>query len=206
MKKIILFLFIPLLFLFSSCPKEPKEHIAPVNQLVKDLFCFQTGSEWTYYDSISQTTQKMMITNNITTRFASMPGKGQKVYEFAEVIKISGYFLTDFEIKASAQEEGKEYDNTAIFRGTYTSPHNTRLTIPLRFRCDANNVFDCSVEYFAEYNVSGINYSNVYVFDMDDSPYNTENIVFYVAKNIGIIRLIRLNDFDWVLIDKNVKQ
>ena len=44
-------------------PNLSQEYVAPVNQLVNDLFCFKTGSEWTYYDSVGQTTQKMVVTN-----------------------------------------------------------------------------------------------------------------------------------------------
>ena len=57
MKRFILItvgIIIPLL-LFSTCQKE---HVSPINQLVKDLFCFKESSEWTYYDSVSQTTIK----------------------------------------------------------------------------------------------------------------------------------------------------
>ena len=61
MKKLgLIIISIGLIILSTSCRKE---HVAPINQLVKDLFCFKTGSEWTYYDSISQTTHKMVVTN-----------------------------------------------------------------------------------------------------------------------------------------------
>lgn len=77
---------IVLLLLCSACRKE---HVAPINQLVKDLFCFKEGSEWTYYDSVSQTTQKMVVTNYKVTKLESKPkGGGKKAYDFAECITL----------------------------------------------------------------------------------------------------------------------
>jgi hypothetical protein len=171
--------------------------------LVKDLFCFKTGSEWTYYDSVSQTTQKMVITNYETLKSTPMPKGERKAYDYAEYIKINGYFLTDFEIEIESQGTEKEYDNTACFGGTYMSSNNTHSRLPLRFYCDKNNNFTCSVTFFTEYNVNGINYSSVYIFD---NLSDEENVVFYVAKNIGLIRLTKVDNFDLVLIDKNIQQ
>ncbi len=201
MKKIIL-ITIGLLYLFL-CSACKKEHVAPINQLVKDLFCFKTGSEWVYYDSVSQTTQKMVITNYEATRLESTPKGGRRAYNFAELVDIKGYFLTDFEVRVRSQGDEEKDNNTAIFGGTYKSSNNTNSSLPLRFKCDENNNFNSSVSYFAEYNMNNIDYKNVYAFNMDE---NTENIIFYAAKNIGIIRMVKIDDFDWVLTDKNVLQ
>ncbi|NLJ81740.1 MAG: hypothetical protein GX330_01260, partial [Bacteroidales bacterium] len=131
MKKISL-VFIGILFLVSACREE---HVSSVNQLVKDLFCFKTGSEWTYYDSVSQTTQKMEVTNYEARKLASTPEGGRKAYDFAEYIKIEGTFLTDFDVRIQAQGEEIDYENTASFRGTYKSIYG-HSSLPLHFTCD----------------------------------------------------------------------
>jgi len=178
----------------ASCSKE---HIAPVNQLVKDLFCFQEGSEWTYYDSVSGTTTIMSILEYNQIKFG-YPKPYGKVHDFGESIEIRGNFLTDFDVKIRVQGMEKEDKNTAIFGGSYVSPTSNHSSIPLNFKCDQNNNFNCSITYFAEYDLNGIIYKNVYVFDT--------NIQFYVAKHVGLIRMLKTDDFDWVLINKNVKQ
>jgi hypothetical protein len=180
-----------LVFLFSTCKKE---HIAPVNQLVKDLFCFKEGSEWTYYDSISQTTTKMIITEYENTKLAAMPKGGRKAYNFAEYIKINGFFCSDFNVTIRAEGEREEYDNTAIFQA-YTASDRSSLS----FECDKSNNFNCSVAFFVEYNMNNITYRNVYIFEK-------ENTLFYVAQYVGLIRMTKIDNFDWVLVNKNIRQ
>jgi hypothetical protein len=203
MKRITyLFAVIGLIFLFSACREE---RVAPVNQLVKDLFCFKAGSEWTYYDSVSQTTTKMIITEYDINRVGAKSRR--KTYEWAELIKIKGHFFSDFEIRVGAQ--GEKYDNTAILGGTYVNSYDRHSPIPLSFRCDANNNFnlDGSVTFFSEYSVNDITYKDVYFFDCDS---HEGKISCYVAKHIGIIRFIRSfsynNSFNLVLINKNIQQ
>lgn len=202
MKKVFFLIATGILFLGSACREE---HVSPVNQLVKDLFCFKEGSEWTYYDSVSQTTQKMIITNYEARKLASMPEGGRKAYDFAEYIKIEGTFLTNFNMRIQAQGEEIDYENTASFRGTYESIYG-HSSLPLHFTCDQNNKFNCSVAYFDKYNMNGISYENMYVFDMDELLYSNKSILFYVAKHIGLIRMTKINEFDWVLTDKNIQQ
>ena len=196
MKRIVL-IIIGICLLFSSCREE---HISTINTLVKDLFCFKAGSEWTYYDSVSQKTQKMAVTNYEILKFAPMPKGGRKAYDFAEYIKIKGHFLTNFEVRIISQGEEIDYDNTADFRGSYST------NLPLRFTCDQNNNFNCPDTYLAEYDVDGIVYKDVYIFNMNELSYSNENLLFYVAKNIGLIRMMKVDEFDWVLTDKNIQQ
>ncbi|MGI6291105.1 MAG: hypothetical protein ACOXZH_01550 [Bacteroidales bacterium] len=204
MKRILLITAgIVLLFLCSTCRKE---HIAPINQLVKDLFCFKTGSEWTYYDSVSRTTQKMIITNYEIRKFAPMPEGGRgKVYDCAESITM------DITVENPSQSlfiKGRTWlvadiykDNT--LRGMYiTTPvksiFSTRCN-ELSLRCDENNNFTPSATYLSTYTVNEITYSNVYVF-------NKDNVTYYVSKYIGFIRCVENNYFDLILINKNVQQ
>jgi hypothetical protein len=203
MKRTVLIITgIVLFFLHSACRKE---HVTPVNQLVKDLFCFKEGSEWTYYDSISQTTQKMMITKYDDTKIASKPLGGRKAYDFAEYIEINGLFFTDFEVRIRAQGEDTEYDNTASLSGTYESLYGTHLSLPLHFACDKNNNFNCPVTYFDKYDLNNVIYKDVYLFDIEDGIYK-KNTLFYVAKHAGLIRMTKIDNFDWILIDKNIQQ
>jgi len=204
MKRILLITAgIVLLFLCSTCRKE---HIAPINQLVKDLFCFKTGSEWTYYDSVSRTTQKMIITNYEIRKFAPMPEGGRgKVYDCAESITM------DITVENPSQSlfiKGRTWlvadiykDNT--LRGMYiTTPvksiFSTRCN-ELSLRCDENNNFTPSATYLSTYTVNEITYSNVYVF-------NKDNVTYYVSKHTGFIRCVENNYFDLILIDKNIQQ
>ena len=199
MKKIILpIIGIALLFLCTTCRKE---HVAPINQLVKDLFCFKTGSEWTYYDSISQTTQKMVITIYKEEKRAPQPKGNKKTYDYQEYIEMNGFFLRKFIISIGALGKEEEYDNTAGFWGDYVS-----VTLPLQFRYDKDKCFNCSVKCLAEYTVSDIVYKNVYIFFMKDLKYDDKDIEYYVAKHIGLIRIKQDGGFDWILIDKNVQQ
>ena len=192
-----------ILFLCTTCRKE---HVAPVNQLVKDLFCFKEGSEWTYYDSVSQTTQKMTVINYQTLKFAPMPTGGRgKVYDCAESI---GMDITVENASQSLFIKGRtwlkadiEIDNT--LKGMYISTpvktiFSTRLN-EIYLSCDANNNFSQSATYLNTYTVNEITYSDVYVF-------NSYDVAYYVSKHIGFIRCVENNYFDLVLINKNVQQ
>jgi len=191
------------LFLFSTCRKE---HIAPINQLVKDLFCFKTGSEWTYYDSVSRTTQKMIITNYEIRKFAPKPEVGKrKVYDWAEDIEMN---ITVENASQSLFIKGRTWliadiykDNT--LKGMYiTTPVKTIFSThcnELSLRCDENNNFIPSATYLSTYTVNEITYSNVYVF-------NKDNVTYYVSKHTGFIRCVENNYFDLVLIDKIIQQ
>jgi hypothetical protein len=162
--------------------------------LVKDLFCFKVGSEWTYYDSVSQTTTKMMITEYEITKLAPKPLGGRKAYDFVEVIIIDGLYkgYEEYKIQISIEAEMNE-DNTAQFFGDYFDESR------LFFKCNANNNFNENVSYLSQYQMNEIKYHGVYVFNYDNTTY-------YVAKHIGIIRFIRPDLFDLVLIDKNIVQ
>jgi hypothetical protein len=170
-----------------------KEHVAPVNQLVKDLFCFKEGSEWTYYDSVSQTTQKITITEYEETKLAPKPKGGGAAYEWAEYILINGLLKEQEEHKIEIGIDAQmNEDNTAEFFGNY-------FVGKLFFTCDANNNFNKNVSYLPQYQLNGIKYQDVYIFNYD-------NITYYVAKHIGIIRFIQPDLFDLALIDKNIRQ
>lgn len=181
-----------------------EEHVTPVNQLVKDLFCFKEGSEWTYYDSISQTTQKMIITKYETLKFGGGKSKRGKVYDFAEDIKM------EFTVENTSQllfVKGKTWlkadigcDNT--LDGMYISTpaiDNTLRCTEFSLSCDKNNNFHPSATYLSTYIVGEATYSDVYVF-------NQNKITYYVSKHIGFIRCVENNYFDLVLINKNVVQ
>ncbi|MGI6291103.1 MAG: hypothetical protein ACOXZH_01540 [Bacteroidales bacterium] len=205
MKKIRFLITAGILFLFL-CSTCRKEHIAPINQLVKDLFCFKAGSEWTYYDSVSQTTQKMMVTNYEIRKFAPMPKGGRgKIYDCAESITM------DITVENASQSlfiKGRTWliadiykDNT--LEGMYiTTPVKTIFSTrcnELSLRCDENNNFTPSATYLSTYTVNEITYSNVYVF-------NKDNVTYYVSKHTGFIRCVENNYFDLILIDKNIQQ
>jgi hypothetical protein len=196
MKKTIFFV---LSFLTGICLLScKKEHIASINQLVKDLFCFKEGSTWTYYDSVSQKTCIMNISKYEELKIVSTPKLGGQIYEGHEHITITGYLFTEFELNINAQGDTK--DNTATLRGTYISPYhnNTHYPIPLYFTCDANNHFNITVTCMPEY-ILGEKYTKVYLFEY-------ENTNYYIARHVGLIRLHKINEFDLVLIDKNVIQ
>jgi hypothetical protein len=191
-----------LLLLCSSCRKE---HVSPINQLVKDLFCFKEGSEWTYYDSVSQTTQKMVVTNYETLKFGGGKPERGKVYDFAEDIEIE---ITVENTEKLLFVKGRTwlkadigYDNT--LNGMYIStPVKTIFSIRLNelsLRCDENNNFTPSATYLSTYTVNETTYSDVYV-------YNKDNVTYYVSKHTGFIRCVENNYFDLVLIDKNIQQ
>lgn len=194
MKRIIIFT-ISLLLVFS-CFSCRKEHVAPVNQLVKDLFCFKEGSTWNYYDSVSQTSYTMNITDYDVSKFAPKPKGGKKTYEWGEHIEISGSFFNEFKI--TIETEGVEKDNTAVFHGTYISSNGPHSTLPLRFKCDAGNNFDIDVKYLSEC-ILNERYIDVYLFKYG-------NIEYYISKHMGLIRLHKENEFDLVLTSKNVVQ
>ena len=204
MKKLIFIIIgIAILFLCSTCRQE---HVAPVNQLVKDLFCFKTGSEWTYYDSVSQTTQKMRVTNYEILKFApeSKGGRG-KVYDYAESIHI------DFSVENTTLSLSNkcrtwvkaDIDNDNTLNGMYISTpviDNTLRCKEFSLHCDKNNNFTPFATYLNTYTVNGTTYSDVYEFNYKDGA------TYYVSKHVGFIRCVENNYFDLVLIDKNVQQ
>jgi hypothetical protein len=194
-----------LMVLFYGCRKE---HVAPVNRLVKDLFCFKTGSEWTYYDSVSQTTQKMVITNYEIRQFAPEPMGRKKTSDFAESIYI------DFSVENTILSlfiKGRTWLKADIDRdNTLDGMHiatpaikNTSSCREFSIRCDENNNFRPTVTYLSNYTVNDTNYSDVYVFTVPE--YET---TYYVSKHVGFIRCVLLGPFgfDLVLIDKNIQQ
>jgi len=184
-----------------------EEHVAPINQLVKDLFCFKKGSEWTYYDSISQTTQKMIITKYETLKFGGGKSKRGKIYDFAEDIEME--FTVEntsqlLSVKGSTWLKADiGHENT--LNGMYISTpiiDNTLRCTEFSLSCDENNNFHPSVTYLSTYMVNEITYSDIYVF-------NKDHITYYVSKHIGFIRCVYSESgyrIDLVLIDKNVKQ
>jgi hypothetical protein len=144
----------------------------------------------------------MSISNYRTLKAASTPKGGQKAYDFAEHIEIKGIFFSEFEVNIEAQGDGE--DNTAVFKSHFYGgdpyPYENRISLPLYFRCDANNNFSCTVTYYETCNVAGHTYKEVYLFERD-------NIKFYTAKYIGFIRIIKSDSqCDFVLIDKNIVQ
>jgi len=190
------------LFLCSTCKKE---HVAPINQLVKDLFCFKTGSEWTYYDSVSQTTQKMVVTNYESLKFAPMPKGGGKAYDFAEYIKMD--IIAGDSKKETSLLADRHQDNMAA--GSIVTPADADFS--LQIRCDENNNFTPSATYLSTYVLNETTYSDVYMFNSTRNITYAGNVTYYVAKHIGLIRYIyqgeyQIYNFDWVLINKNVQQ
>jgi len=208
MKKITLYLAgTILLFLCSSCQKE---HTAPINQLVKDLFCYKTGSEWIYYDSLRHTTHRMVVTNYEKTRSGEMPKGGGKTYNFAEWININ--YVVDSTYKGNTMLEAEEdQDNTAT--GYVFVPSETLLSI----RCNKNSNFTPSATHLNTYTVNEIEYKDIYVFNVSKTisigniTY-TDDYTFYVAKHTGFVRCVRKCEYserynyDWVLVNKNVIQ
>jgi len=204
MKRFILSLTIGIvtLLLCSTCKKE---HVAPVNQLVKDLFCFKTGSEWTYYDSVSQTTQKMIVTNFEVRKFAPEPKGGQgKIYDYAESIHLN-FTVENMELSlfnnCKTWLMADRHQNNTL-NGMYISTpamYNTLHCTEFSFHCDGSNNFIPSAAYLSNYTVNGVDYSDVYVF-------NESTVNYYVSKHVGFIRCVDYGYFDLVLIDKNVQQ
>ncbi|MDR2834763.1 MAG: hypothetical protein LBV69_00990 [Bacteroidales bacterium] len=186
MKKEILLIIFCIAVLFYGCREE---HIARVNQLTKDLFCFKVGSEWTYYDSISQK-QKTMVVQNYEEEKYSYPRRYGKTYDWGTLIKIDFSFFENLYIKI---ETKIGEDNTANFIGYYFSH-------PLKFKCNYDNSFNIEVNYLSTYKVNNIIYSDVYIFN--------DNVVkHFVSKNVGVIQIVSEQDnFNWVLIDKTVQQ
>ena len=194
-------LFIALIAICLSCRKE---HVSPINQLVKDLFCFKTGSEWIYYDSLSHTTHKMVVTNYEIRQFAPESKGGRKIYDYAESIYID--LIIDGDSPSTSLKcrtwllADIDYDNTLV--GMYISTpliDNTLRCRTISLHCDENNNFSPSATYLNTYVINGITYSDVYVFNVDNATY-------YVSKHTGFIRCVENNYFDYVLIDKNVLQ
>jgi len=192
MKKIgLIIIGLTLLFLCSTCKKE---HVAPVNQLVKDLFCFKTGSEWTYYDSVSQTIQKMVVTNYETKKMAN--GSKRKVYNFVECI-ILGIAMENSRNGMTRLEADEDQDNSLMKEiSQIFTPSGEYLHIG----CDKNNNFSPIVMYLNNYTINKTTYSDVYVFN------SKNDITFYVSKYIGFIRCMKDDKYDLVLIDKNIQQ
>ena len=194
MKKINLIITgILLLFLCSACQEVSYAHLNP---LVKDLFCFKTGSEWTYYDSISQTTTKMVVTNYEIRKFAPTPEGGRrKIYDCAESIRID--FTVENTVQSFKTWLKADIDNDNTANGYIFTPTKQHLNI----RCDENNNFipPASATYLNTYTVNGILYSDVYMF-------NYKNVTYYISKHIGFIRCVENNYIDLVLIDKNILQ
>jgi len=210
MKKITLYLAgTILIFLCSSCQKE---HTAPINQLVKDLFCFKTGSEWIYYDSLRHTTHKMVVTNYEKTRCGEKPiGIVKKTYNFVECITIN--YVVDSTRKGETMLGAyKDQDNTA--GGYVFIPAETE---EFSIRCDKNNNFTPSATRLNTYTVNEIEYKDIYVFNISKKIHignitYTDEHTYYVAKHTGFIRCVRKceyaehDSYDWVLINKNVIQ
>ncbi len=192
MKRIRLITIGITLLLNSACNKVSYSHL---NQLVKDLFCFKAGSEWTYYDSITNSTKVLHILE-YTEHYEGYPSPYKRYA--GEIIVLNGFFFSDFKITISTEDAGKEYDKTAIFEGINITA-NGEKSVFLSFICDKKNNFNCSVMYHTEYSMSGTTYKDVYIF-------NQENIQYYFAKNIGLIRMVEVDNFDLVLIDKSIFQ
>ena len=217
MKRITLIIAgIAILFLCSTCRKE---HVAPVNPLVKDLFCFKEGSEWTYYDSVSQTTQRMVVTKYETTRIGSKYAM-RKTKDWEEIIKmqisIENVMQSFFANGQTCFGAEVDQDNTA--EGGIFTPANTTFSI----RCDANNNFvqgvyntTQTISYLSTYTVNGTTYSDVYVFNIIENIIGgtyKDDFTYYVSKHVGFIRCVRQCEypkyfnFDLVLINKKIQQ
>jgi hypothetical protein len=174
-----------------------QEHVAPINQLVKELFCFQPGSEWVYYDSVSQSIQRMVVINYEI--FKSAPKSMRKAYNFAEYIEMN-ISVENIEQAFSVTADTYlladiEQDNTLMENSIFT-PTIKYLVLS----CDKNNNFTPSATYLSTYSVNETTYSDVYIFN------NKDDITYFIAKHIGFIRCIKDNEFDFKLIDKKVFQ
>jgi hypothetical protein len=183
-----------ILFFISSCSRE-KEMIY-INQLVKDLFCFKENSTWIYYDQVSATTDTMIVTNYEAHKMGMLKCKHNISY--SEVIKMSVTFLQRIDVVFTpiSNSRNNTADNTMF--ATQENP------FPFTLICDENDNFDIydggSVKFMPIYQLN-INeeYSNVYLFEYSNSKY-------YIAKYIGPIRMVKTGTFDYVLINKNIKQ
>ena len=193
MKTILKFSVIVLLSALGfSCEKET----ASLNQLAKDLFCFKEGSVWVYYDSISKATDTMTIIYYKESKLCGLKGAYRSA-SCGELIRIAGTFLRDFDI--SLTTIGYRRSNTANIESFKNKDENQLLFI---FTCDENNNFDVidgSVTFLQTYQLNEDIYANVYLFEVKNSKY-------YIAQNVGAIRVIKTSIFDYVLINKNLKQ
>jgi hypothetical protein len=206
MKKKPFVFFICICLLALSC-KEERVH--PVNQLVKDLFCFKEGSTWTYYDSISQKPRTLAVVSYTETKWAPTPkccGSHRKAYEFGESLQID-FLLEDVDktwrVEGTTEMTGSyEKDNVLIDIDTYFACPLLNISgnkmQEFVFFCDENNVFSENVTFLPVFSVGDISYKEVYLFEKND-------IKCYVAKNIGFLKCID-EDENLVLIDKNVIQ
>jgi hypothetical protein len=180
--------------LFFACRED---HIAPLNPLVKSLFCFKVGSTWTFYDTANNDTITMLVNNYTDFRSALETKKMRKSHDIAEGIRID-VMVKEFPIDGVLQEKKTEIaaligqDNTA--KGFCVTPLERSLSIS----CDANNLFSGTVTYLSNYTVNSITYRDVYVFQNHGYEY-------YVAKNIGFIHC-KGGYKDLVLIDKTIYQ
>jgi hypothetical protein len=183
--------------LFATCKKE---HIAPVNQLVKDLFCFKEGSEWIYYDSITQTTTVMSISNYEQTAYG-YPKLYGKVRNFGETIKFD-ITIVNLSQSESVSHSGTTWLKAEIEQDNTLKDVSSHIFTPVKtylsLGCDENNHFSISVTYLNTYELNGTTYSDVYMF-------NINNIIYYVARYIGFVRCVQYDNFDLVLIDKTIK-
>lgn len=197
MKKLITqtIIGIVLLFFCSTCYKE---HISPVNQLAKNLFCFQAGSEWTYYDSISHVTRTMTVTDYSLLIIS----KEKRGINCAELIEID-FSINDkqsmFMKRCTSLRADFDQDNTIIFDEIYSRIYTPTDKL-IGISCDKDNNFTPSATYLSIYSVNGITYSDVYVFEIWRD-------VYYVSEHIGFIRCIDdFSGYDWILVDKKVQQ
>ena len=198
---------------FVACGKD---QTSTINPLVKELFCFKTGSTWTYegtvYDAARDTTRNVILLVNTSSyeesqfeKHCNEKGRGHKFKEYI-LYKINSKMLMSqtFTSKIIADECG--VDNTA----------NVSIVTPLgsalSFYCYADNTFSIDVEYLSTYTYKGHKYEDVYVFTQDNGTY-------YVSKDVGFVRcekkyntssIAKNNNVNSVtdvwLVDKNVIQ
>ena len=186
--------------LFTSCRQE---QISPMNQLAKDLFCFKEGSEWTYYDIVSQDTVRMMVTKHTASKYGGGKEPNGKNYDFAESVKL------EINVKNSSQSISTNTrlvgaigtDNMLGQLSNVATPVVNSFSVEnFALKCDNNNNFTPSAVYHSNYVVNGVTYSDVYEFNI-----NINATTYYVAKHVGFIKCVASGS-DLVLIDKNVLQ
>jgi hypothetical protein len=140
----------------------------------------------------------MIITDYKSSKLCGLKGSKHNA-SCGELIFIYGKFLRDFDV--SLCPISFDRNNTATNADVIG-----KNPLPFIFTCDEDNHFDIisdkhgNVTFFQIYRLNENDiYTNVYLFELNDSKY-------YIARNIGAIRIVKAGVFDYTLTDKSVKQ
>ena len=189
---------------FISCKEDQS---STINPLVKELFCFKTGSTWNYegiiYDKTMGTTLNVTLTVTTSSyqesqfeKHCDAKGRGHKYKEYISYEIIAKNLMNQVFVSEIMADECN-LDNTA--NAFITTPIGSTLS----FYCDEENNFNVSVQYEPTYMYKGNTYKEVYIFSYS-------NALYYVSKNVGFIRCEKRydtgNTTDIWLVSENVIQ